>query len=365
MAASLTRFRAIPWSLGLAAVLVWSAACAEPSPTSDEEPQASSREPVETRASVDKAVATTGDLITYRVVVDYDRAFEVFFPEPGADIAGFRIVDLGDEERVERGERVIEERWYRLRADLVGSYVLPPIVVDYRPVALDESALDGAAPDGSEPVPAVGSDEAGAGAGGGFSTVETSAIFVEVESVLPQGGEAQDIRGLKPLRRVDRPVPWEWIAGGALAAIAVAIGLWLYLRRRRRRDEIPPEPAHVVAYRALDVLRSMDFADPVEIRRFYFAVSEVVRTYVEGRFGLNATDLTTEEIVGELSSLPELEAEPQEDLRRFLLDTDRVKFADQPAGETDVATTYEAALGFVEVTMPRPEATELVQEVAA
>ena len=347
MAASLTRLRTVTRLLSLTGALVLSMACSgndqveEPGVVSSD----ASRPPVETRASVDKAVATTGDLITYRVVVEYDRAFEVFFPEPGAEIAGFRIVDLGEEEPVVRGERLIEERWYRLRADLVGSYVLPPIAVDYRPLDLEKPTSSD--PDASESEVAER-----------FSTVETSAIFVEVESVLPQGGEAQDIRGLKPLRRVERPVPWDWLGGGAAALILVGLALWYYLRRRRRRDEVPPEPAHVVAFRALDALRSMDFTDPLEIRRFYFAVSEVVRAYVEGRFGLNATDLTTEEILAEVTDLRDLEEEPREHLRRFLLDTDRVKFADQPAGEAEVEATYEAALGFVEETLPRLETDE-------
>lgn len=335
----------MPWIVALTALATLSVACGERTALSVSEGAADTvesavpRDPVETRASVDKAVATTGDVITYRVVVDYDRDFEVFLPEPGADIAGFRIVDLGDEEPVERGGRVVEERWYRLRADLVGSYVLPPIAVGYRPAVADEPGEVAAEPEAEE----------------GFSAVETSAIFVEVESVLPQGGEAEDIRGLKPLRRVARPVPWGWIAGSVVVLIALAVALWLYLRQRRRASEVPPEPAHLVAFRALDSLRAMDFSDSEEVRRFYFAVSEVVRAYVEGRFGLNATDLTTEEILGEVAGLPELAEEPREGLREFLLETDRVKFADQFAGETEVAATYEQALGFVEATMPRPE----------
>ena len=61
-------------------------------------------------------------------------------PRPAADIAGFRIIDVGSEEPREEGDRRIEERWYKLRADLVGSYVLPPVEVAYRPVPAGENA---------------------------------------------------------------------------------------------------------------------------------------------------------------------------------------------------------------------------------
>ena len=134
---------------------------------------------------VDRAVATTGDLITYRVEVDADPAYQVEIPEAGAEIAGFRIVDVGREEPLEKGGRVVRQQWYQLRADLVGSYVLPPVAVRYR--------------------------RAGAAETDPWQTQSTSEIFVEVESVLPTEGEATDIRGLKPLREVRPGPPWTWM----------------------------------------------------------------------------------------------------------------------------------------------------------
>lgn len=317
-----------------ALVLTLTAGCAEaPVAPSETTPKA----PVETTASVDRAVATTGDVITYTVTVDYDVSLEVEVPEPGAEIAGFRITDLGREEAREANGRRVEERWYKLRADLVGSYVLPPVVVTYSAAAEPAEEAEG---DPQRPR--------------SVETVETSAIFVEVESVLPADGEeASDIRDIKPLRQVKSPVPWAWIVAG-LAALVAALGAWIWWRRRPEKV-IPPVPAHEIAFGALDGLRSTDFADAEAVRRFYFQISEVVRTYVEGRFGLNATDLTTEEILPALSSLPLLAQEQALELRRFLIATDQVKFADHTPSEADIQATYEGALSFVEATRPRGE----------
>ena len=59
---------------------------------------------------------------------------------------------------------------------------------------------------------------------------------------------------------------------------------------------------------ALDALRQTDFTDLEAVRDYYFRISEVLRAYIEGTFPLNATDLTTEEILPRLAEIAELES---------------------------------------------------------
>jgi len=316
----------LPSSLNilLGALAVPAACGGEPAAT----PASAPEPPVEVRAAVDKAVATTGDLLTYEVVVEHDEGIEVAVPEAGAEIAGFRIVDLGTDLPVKKGGRVIERRWYSLRADLVGSYVLPPVSVTY-----------------NAPSP---------------TTLTTSEIFVEVASVLPADGTATDIRDIKPLEPVAADLPWLWMAvgAGALVLAGGTVGA-AWLRRRRRRARAPRVvPPHEIAFAALSELRQTDFEDTAAMRRYYFRVSEVVRAYVEGRFALNATDLTREEILTRLADLSDLEPSPREKLTRFLDHTDQVKFANREPTTAEIGETYERALSFVEETMLVPAAVE-------
>ncbi|MXW02627.1 MAG: hypothetical protein F4X59_11845 [Holophagales bacterium] len=304
-------------------------ACASGEPAGDAE----AKPPAELRASVDRTVATTGDLVTYTVEVERDPEVDVELDEPGADIAGFRVVDLGRApvETLASG-RLLERRWYELRADLVGSYVLPALTATY-----------------SEP-------------SGGGGELEAGEISVEVESVLPEDrSEATDIRDIKPLRRIDTAASWLLWTGVALAAAALGLAAWWWWRRRRpdgSAPEAPPVPPYDLAIRELERLRRTDFSDLRELRRYYFAVSAVIRAYVEGRFGLNATDLTTEEILGRLGGLVRLEPLQARRLERFLVATDQVKFAAHLPAAEEIERTYEQALGFVTATRPREDAED-------
>lgn len=313
--------------------------------------------PAELRAAVDRATATTGDLITYEVEVERDPDVNVELADPGVDIAGFRIVDLGqDRPQTLDSGRILERRWFQLRADLVGSYVLPALAARYR------------------------------GPAGDVGDLETPEIPVEVESVLPADGtEVTDIRDIKPLRRVETVRLWLLWLGLAAAVLALAAAWWWWRRRRGSGGdvpEVPRIPPYELAIQELERLRRTDFSNLRELRRYYFAVSAVVRAYVEGRFGMNATDLTTEEILSRLGepgwrgvaptanqsvgsssgarmALIRLDPVQARRLERFLVATDQVKFAAHLPLTEEIDRTYEQALGFVRATgRPKDDAGE-------
>lgn len=365
--------RAIGW-VPLVASLAWIAACTRQEATPA---TAGVVAPVVVAASVDRPTATTGDLVTYRVVVEHDAALEVTIPEAAQQIGGLRIVRSGVEPARSKSllgslfgrERRLEERWYELRADLVGSYELPPVEVAYRslPATEDTAASEGSA----EAV---------------VETVSSEPVAVEVQSVLPEDGSARDIQDIKPPRPAATPFPWLWVGIGALVMVLVWAAI-RYLRRRRGESAlVPPVPPHELAYRRLDELRGRDLSDVEAVRQFYFELSGTLRTYVEARFGLNATDLTSEEILAALTSsrsssalrsrlerelLPgqrrRLQLEPEADalLRRFLVETDRVKYADQHPARQEVDHTWEHARSFVEATEPREEDASEEEEPAS
>ena len=178
--------------------------------------------------------------------------------------------------------------------------------------------------------------------------VESATLTVEVESVLTQDSEATDIRDIKPLREVREGTRWALWAGLTGLGAALAIAFWLW-RRRRSIEAEPPRPAHIVALQALRDLEGAEVGTLEALRKYYFEISVVLRTYVEGRFALNATDLTTEEILENLGQL-DLHHDDGGVLHRFLVDSDLVKFAAHVPTRGEIRRTWDRAVRFVEST---------------
>lgn len=155
------------------------------------------------------------------------------------------------------------------------------------------------------------------------------------------GQDIRDIHGPLPL---PRRLSTAWLAAGALAAGAFAAGL-LYARRHRR----PPLPPHRRALRAVEQLRVLPAGDP---RAFSFALSEIVRTYVESSFSLPAVHRTTEEFLAELMSDQSPVAAHRATLGAFLQHCDLAKFAGWSLTPAEMTALLDSAAAFVLATSP-------------
>jgi Domain of unknown function (DUF4381) len=152
--------------------------------------------------------------------------------------------------------------------------------------------------------------------------------------------DIRDIRGPKFL-----VPPWllpAVIAGVVLLAFG-ALGLWRWLRRRRQpRVPLPFE----IALQRLEEMRAL--MQPDAAREFSIAVSDVVRRYIEERFGVTATHRTTEEFLHDLleSSHAPL-ARHRALLSEFLQACDLVKFAGMSLTLQNMESLHHSARTFV------------------
>ena len=158
----------------------------------------------------------------------------------------------------------------------------------------------------------------------------------------PRGDAGQDIRDIHgPIAIPHRRSPWWYVGGAAVAAGAVA-ALVLYARRRR-----PVAPPHERALRALAEAGTEFAGDP---RQFSFAVSEIVRQYVEEAFRVRAAHRTTEELLADLMLDRSPVALHRTALGEFLRYCDLAKFAGWSLSPADRAAMLASAETFVRAT---------------
>jgi hypothetical protein len=191
------------------------------------------------------------------------------------------------------------------------------------------------------------------GPGEASQTLATDRFGVEVVSVgVDEGGDIRDIRGPLAVPLGVVTVSLWLVALGALVAVA----FWLGRRMRRKKaggpvTPVPTRPPHEVALEALTRIAASSMLERGQVKEYHIAISEALRTYVEGRFLVPALEMTTREVVDGLGS-GDAPRGFIDGLRRFLDRCDLVKFAKvRPDMDTSRGTL---ALGreLVESTIP-------------
>ncbi len=112
-----------------------------------------------------------------------------------------------------------------------------------------------------------------------------------------------------------------------LAIIGAAIYYWKKHRKHKRTPDAIPILPHETALRLLDALGDVENMDG---KAFYFSLSNILRTYIQARYNINALEMTTEELIPKIDILG-LSREMHQELKDLLRSTDPVKFAGVPA----------------------------------
>lgn len=137
----------------------------------------------------------------------------------------------------------------------------------------------------------------------------------------------------------------------ALAAALLAAILFHLWRQRRRRlkggvaSVLPPD---VVALSALDELNDVNGMDG---RRFYFRLSAVLRRYLHERYGIPASEMTTEELLPKIDSLG-VDHHRAASLKQLFSGAEPVKYAGRFAVVDQMETDLGLARTFIRETTP-------------
>jgi hypothetical protein len=270
----------------------------------------------------DRERVSIGTPFRYTVEVRAPKDVEVVVPVLGGQLGDFFVTDFGSEPIREEGDLVIVSRWYTMVTYRTGLLFIPGLPVQYRVPGADLERVDG------------------------------EDVAVRVVSLVDGAADSSDIQDIKGPVAV--PFDWTPVLLGVVGCIGL-LGLVLVAARLLRRINAPaaaapPPPPDVVALEALARLRLQQLAGPEERVQWYIALSAIVRAYIEGRFGLRAPEMTTEEFIVAVQRDSRLSPEHRRLLGEFLAECDLVKFARVLPDVGAAERAYEAARRFVSDT---------------
>jgi hypothetical protein len=289
---------------------------------------ASETGPVRASVRLSPPAPAIGDPLVLELEVRAEPDVELLMPEFGEALDRFSIVDFTRSEAADDEGGTVSRQRYTLAPSRSGAQLIPPLIVEF----VDRRAGRDPAPEGEDAYELL-----------------TAALEFEVAAALPEGASLE-LRA--PLGNLGaRKLPGRggalWVLAALLAVAAVYFGIraWAIWRSRSLRRS-----AYDLAKADLDALLMEPRPGEREMDAFFVRLSDIVRSYVENRFGLRSPELTTEEFVQELANSPDLVRSHQRLLREFLNRADLVKFAHLVPNPADVELSLESARSFLEAT---------------
>jgi hypothetical protein len=168
--------------------------------------------------------------------------------------------------------------------------------------------------------------------------------------------DSADIMDLKVQQVTGKqPLLWLWLLLAAVMLTVAVIAIRFFLRKLKKAPPPPPPiPPYEEAMRALTALDAKQYPLKGMIREYAFELSEILKRYIERRFGTNAAEFTTEEMLAWLGISP-LDKELKASMEWFFRAADPVKFAKFLPDRNIVGRFGVEVRGFVEATKPPAE----------
>lgn len=174
-----------------------------------------------------------------------------------------------------------------------------------------------------------------------------------------------DVDTAKPFKAIKAPleVPYSWkefiphIIAGVLLLVAIVIGVILWRKYRKQKPVVverpkPKDPAHIWARKELQKLEEEKLWQKDEVKQYYSRLTDILRLYLEYRYGWLALESTTEEIEASIDQY-HVKHKAKDSLLQILRSADLVKFAKMlPLPDANIRA-MEDAYKFIEFTEPK------------
>ncbi len=183
-----------------------------------------------------------------------------------------------------------------------------------------------------------------------------------------QADEEEALSDIKPILYI--PFSWKtlfsWIVFiliiiSLLAGIVYVLMTYVFKKKipiiEKKEICIPP---HILAIQQLDRIKEEKIWQQGKMKEFYSSITDVVRIYIENRFGIPAPEMTTEELMKVIAKTPET-AIIKDTIKDLLYVSDMVKFAKYKPDENDTNVSLIHSYFIVDKTKIEVN-TEEIQE---
>jgi len=145
-----------------------------------------------------------------------------------------------------------------------------------------------------------------------------------------------------------------WWVVVILLLLVVGLFYFLLYYKKGKKPVIfklkPDLPAHIIALDKLEKIRKEKIWSRGQIKEFHVQITDVVREYIENRYGIYAMEMTSSEILSAFENTSYLGDADQIKLHQMLELADSVKFAKYQALQNENDLSLRNAFEFVEST---------------
>lgn len=242
--------------------------------------------------------------LTVRISLPSGMPFKaVKIKEALQQVPKVELVEAGSLLTVAQSPQQILEQQFVLTSFEAGEYQIPAITIDFEENGLIKSA-SAAAP-----------------------------LSLKVSSI-PVNPERDTLRPIKDINREEVRLSDFIFPALIVLTLLALLGFSIYYLMRRKRKQQPtpvlppppPPPVYETALQKLLELEQSDLLERGEVNVFQTQLTYILREYLEGRYGINALESTTDDILESLRHI----AIPDDwrlQLRQMLQTADLVKFA--------------------------------------
>lgn len=249
---------------------------------------------------VDTADILIGEQTTLHVTVTTDPNRRIIIPLPSDTLmTGVEVISVSDADSTVADGRLVIRRDILVTSFDSSLYLLPPFV-----------AIDGA------------------------DTIESDQVALKVSTVPVDVDNPEQFYDIKDVWKPPFVLAdyYPWIFGVLTALFIICVIGYLVQRYRRHRSEVPVKPAepelppYEVAIRELDSIKDQKLWQQGLNKEYYTQVTDTLRRYISRRYGVNAMEKTSEEILAIIERETD-ERSVYDTLRQVLRLSDYVKFA--------------------------------------